>query len=64
MSQGAAPSAAATTRIATGGPGADHEPPTTEIPPLAGSPRIFRGDDSGTRQIPVPKPQIYRPPQQ
>lgn len=33
-------------------------------PPLAGSPRIFRGDDSGTRQIPVPKPQIYRPPQQ
>lgn len=64
VSQGAAPSAAATTRIATGGPGADHEPPTTEIPPLAGSPRIFRGDDSGTRQIPVPKPQIYRPPQQ
>lgn len=64
VSHGAAPSAAATTRIATGGPGADHEPPTTEIPPLAGSPRIFRGDDSGTRQIPVPKPQIYRPPQQ
>jgi len=32
-------------------------------PQLAGSPRIFRGDDSGTRQIPVPKPKIFRPPQ-
>ncbi|MCA2242663.1 hypothetical protein JF781_09860 [Mycobacterium sp. WUMAC-067] len=61
VGQAAAPSAAATTRIPTGG--AESDPPTAEIPPLAGSPRIFRGDDSGTRQIPVPKPQIYRPPQ-
>jgi hypothetical protein len=43
------PSAAATTRIPTG--------------PATQSPRIFRGDDSGTRQIRVPKPKIYRPPQ-
>ena len=57
------PSAAATTRIPAGVPGADHEPATSEIPPLANAPRIFRGDDSGTRQIPVQKPQIYRPPQ-
>lgn len=60
VGQAAGPSAAATTRIATG---ADSDPPTAEIPPLAGSPRIFRGDDSGTRQIPVRGPQIYRPPQ-
>ncbi|WP_374023013.1 hypothetical protein [Mycobacterium sp. HNNTM2301] len=26
-------------------------------------PRIFRGDDSATRQIPLQKPKIYRPPQ-
>ncbi|BBY12148.1 DUF7937 domain-containing protein [Mycobacterium marseillense] len=63
VGQAAGPSAAATTRIPTGGPGADSDPPTAEIPPLAGSPRIFRGDDSGTRQIPVRGPQIYRPPQ-
>ena len=44
------PSAAATTRIQTG-------PPASES-----GPRIFRGDDSATTQIPVPKPQIYRPP--
>ncbi|OJZ76276.1 hypothetical protein BRW65_02315 [Mycobacterium paraffinicum] len=44
VSQAAAPSAAATTRISTG-------------------PRIFRGDDSATRQIPLQKPKIYRPPQ-
>ncbi len=60
----APPSAAATTRIPTG---AHMESPTTEIPhggvPAAGSPRIFRGDDSVTRQIPVQKPKIYRPPQ-
>ena len=59
-----APSRAATTRIPTG---ARAESPTSEIPhagkPMAGSPRIFRGDDSATRQIPVHKPQIYRPPQ-
>jgi hypothetical protein len=50
----ALPSAAATTRIATGA-----------------SPRIFRGDDSATRRIPLQtplqtpteKPRIYRPPQ-
>lgn len=62
VGQGAAPSGAeTTTRIPASG-GTDHEPPTTEIPPMANSPRIFRGDDSGTRQIPVQKPQIYRPP--
>jgi len=27
------------------------------------SPRIFRGDESATRQVPVEKPRIYRPPQ-
>jgi hypothetical protein len=26
-------------------------------------PRLFRGDDSATRQIPVERPKIYRPPQ-
>jgi hypothetical protein len=39
---------------------------TTRIPTGA-SPRIFRGDDSATRQIPlqtpIEKPRIYRPPQ-
>ncbi|OBJ36504.1 hypothetical protein A5621_16065 [Mycobacterium colombiense] len=63
VGQGAGPSAAATTRIPAGVPGGDNEPPTTEIPPLANAPRIFRGDDSGTRQMPAQKPQIYRPPQ-
>jgi hypothetical protein len=53
VSHTAPPSAAATTRIPIGG----------ATPQLAGSPRIFRGDDSGTRQIPVPKPKIFRPPQ-
>jgi hypothetical protein len=52
VAAGAQP-AAATTRI----------PTRAQPPQLAGSPRIFRGDDSGTRQIPVPKPKIYRPPQ-
>ncbi|WP_445164233.1 DUF7937 domain-containing protein [Mycobacterium sp. Dal123C01] len=51
------PSAAVTTHIQTG------ETPTTAIPQLTGSPRIFRGDDSATRQIPDSKPKIYRPPQ-
>nr|WP_241520571.1 hypothetical protein [Mycobacterium paraense] len=51
VGRGAPPSAAATTRIPTGG-----------APQLAGSPRIFRGDDSATRQIPVQKPRIFRPP--
>lgn len=53
------PSAEATAVIHTG------ESPTTAIPQLAGSPRIFRGppnQDSATRQIPISKPQIYRPP--
>jgi hypothetical protein len=49
----APPSAAATTRIPTG----------RTAPQPAGSPRIFRGDDSATRQIPVQKPRIFRPPQ-
>jgi hypothetical protein len=48
----APPSAAATTRIPTVG----------ATPQLAGSPRIFRGDDSATRQIPIQKPRIFRPP--
>ncbi|OBH40424.1 hypothetical protein [Mycobacterium mantenii] len=60
VGQGAGPSAAATTRIPAG---ADNDPPTAEIPPLANAPRIFRGDDSGTRQMPAQKPQIFRPPQ-
>ncbi|OBF09605.1 hypothetical protein [Mycobacterium sp. 852002-10029_SCH5224772] len=63
VGQATGPSSAATTRIPTGGPGSENDPPTAEIPPLADSPRIFRGDDSGTRQIPVREPQIYRPPQ-
>ncbi|OBF67783.1 hypothetical protein A5753_03410 [Mycobacterium sp. 852002-51971_SCH5477799-a] len=63
VGQGAGPSASATTRIPAGVPGADNEPATSEIPPLANAPRIFRGDDTGTRQISVQKPQIYRPPQ-
>jgi hypothetical protein len=53
VSHTAPPSAAATTRIPTGG----------AMPQLADSPRIFRGDDSGTRQIRVPKPKLFRPPQ-
>ena len=56
------PSAAATTRIPTRPAG---DAPTAVLSRPAGSPRIFRGDDSATRQIqipPVPKPRIYRPP--
>ncbi|OBI14497.1 hypothetical protein A5714_13360 [Mycobacterium sp. E2462] len=57
----------ATTRIPTAPPGADDEPATSEIPPLAAAPRIFRGDDSATGQIPIqqpgPQPKIFRPPQ-
>lgn len=56
--------AAPTTRIPTGSPGEDNDPPTAEIPPSAGSPRIFRGDDAGTRQTPAHQPQIYRSPEQ
>jgi hypothetical protein len=59
----APPSAAATTRIPTHAPAT--ESPTTAIPQLARSPRIFRGPedrDSATRQIPVQKPKIFRPP--
>ena len=56
------PSAAATTRIPIGGARAGTESPTTAVPQLARSPRIFRGDDSATRQIPVQKPRIFRPP--
>ncbi len=62
----APPSAAATTRIPTGGPRAGTESPTTAMPQLTGSPRIFRGSedqDSATRQIPTQKPRIFRPPQ-
>ena len=60
VSRTAPPSAAATTRIRTG---PATESPTTVIPQLARSPRIFRGDDSATRQIPIQKPRIFRPPQ-
>jgi hypothetical protein len=49
VGQPAPPSAAVTTRIPT-------DP--------SGSPRIFRGDDSMTRQIPLQRPKIFRPPQQ
>jgi hypothetical protein len=54
------PSAAATTRIRTG---PATQTPTAVLSRPAGSPRIFRGDDSATRQIQIPKPKIYRPPQ-
>ncbi|MGE2813836.1 hypothetical protein ACQI5H_01610 [Mycobacterium heidelbergense] len=55
---------AATTRIPAGAPPPPSAAPTTRVRVGGGSdaPRIFRGDDSGTRQIPVPKPKIYRPP--
>ena len=53
------PSAAATTRIPTG---PATQTPTAVLSRPAGSPRIFRGDDSATRQIQIPKPKIYRPP--
>ena len=53
------PSAAATTRIPTG---PATQAPTAVLSRPAGSPRIFRGDDSATRQIQIPKPKIYRPP--
>jgi hypothetical protein len=59
----APPSRAATTRIPTGGGGIDS--PTGVMPQLAGSPRISRGpedQDSATRQIPIQKPKIFRPP--
>jgi hypothetical protein len=58
------PSAAPTTRVRVGGASTPSAAATTRIPtgPGTQSPRIFRGDDSGTRQIPVPKPKIYRPP--
>jgi hypothetical protein len=59
VARAAPPSAAATTRIATGGARAGTESPTTR---LARSPRIFRGDDSATRQIPIQQPRIFRPP--
>ena len=56
----APPSAAATTRIPTG---PARETPTAVLSRPTASPRIFRGDDSATRQIQVPRPKIYRPPQ-
>jgi hypothetical protein len=65
------PSAAATTHIPAGAPGQGTAPPSGPVPQLAGSgaPRLFRGDDSATRQIPLqppaqgPVPKIYRPSQ-
>ncbi len=53
------PSSAATTRIPTVGARMDSS--TAAMPRVAGSPRIFRGDDSATRQIPTQKPRIFRP---
>lgn len=54
--------AAATTRLPAGGGGGRMDSPTTAMPQLAGSPRIFRGDDSATRQIPTQqRPRIFRP---
>ena len=63
VAQAPPPSAAATTRIPTGGARAGMDSPTAAMPQLARSPRIFRGDDSATRQIPTQKPRIFRPPQ-
>jgi hypothetical protein len=60
VGQAGPPSSAATTRIPAGG---DMEAPTGVIPQLAGSPRIFRGDDSATSEIPVRRPRIFRPSQ-
>jgi hypothetical protein len=61
------PAAEQTTRIRVGGAPPPSAQATTRIrtgpPQPAGSPRIFRGEDSATRQIPVQKPKIYRPPQ-
>jgi len=45
-----------------GGARAGRESPTTAMPRSASSPRIFRGDDSATRQMPAQKPRIFRPP--
>jgi hypothetical protein len=53
------PSAAATTRIPAGPAG---EAPTAVLSRPAAPPQIFRGDDSATRRIQVPRPKIYRPP--
>jgi hypothetical protein len=65
------PSAAATTRIPAAPSAPGTPPPTGAVPQLAGSgagaPKIFRGDDSATRQISLqppaqgPAPKIYRP---
>jgi hypothetical protein len=38
-------------------------PSATDTTRITTGPRLFRGDDSATRQIPVQKPKIYRPPQ-
>lgn len=48
-----------TTRVPVGRSAPPSTAATTRIP---AGPRIFRGDDSATREIPVHKPQIYRPP--
>lgn len=41
-----------------------HAPPSAaETTRISTGPRLFRGDDSATRQIPVQKPKIFRPPQ-
>lgn len=60
----AAPSAGASSepraRVRVGHAAPPSAAATTRIPT---GPRIFRGDDSATRQIPVQRPKIYRPPQ-
>lgn len=53
--------AAPTTRVEVGSTSAPSVTATGRIPTAA--PRIFRGDDSATRRIAVPRPKIYRPPQ-
>lgn len=47
-------------RVPVGHAGPPSAATTTRI---TTGPRLFRGDDSETRQIPVDKPKIYRPPQ-
>ena len=58
--------AAPTARVPVAGPPPPSAAATTVMPQRAGAPRIFRGDESATRQIPrrqpVQQPRIFRPP--
>jgi hypothetical protein len=53
---------AARKAAAPGGPRPPAAQETTRIPVGAAPPRLFRGDDSATTQLPTPKPKIFRPP--